>query len=723
MNRCSLLLIAGSISCCLSAPLLAGEQLERVQVRAATRLDWTFAVFKQSAPNPSAQSLGSDYDSTRQTYELFVPERESPNGHPLLLFIPAEDDVKGWRYWSKLCAQHQVLCAVPHDVGRDKTVTRRLRAVLDVLDDIRQRYRVDPDRTYLCGFLEGAHVACELAFALPEYFGGVIAVGGAEPPPRELWLKRQMANRISVALVRSSRETKRRERFFSGVFSPLIKQSGTRTALVSYSGGPRRFPDVQVIAQSLRWLDADVARRRELADRFPSTRVGNEEVVSREQAAQQALVDAKKRLENEETAYAACLQLEGIGVRWPDLAVASASRRILEEQKSPWIDQQLKDREAAFLADEQAHDRVYAVIFQKYPRSRLIRPTGSRYPEEHIELAWDATAEPLRPTAEYDGAAKAQINRLGYRARLDQSGRVSMLSLCGTLVTAKQLKKLREQLKDLESLRALDLSSAVMRRGVLNQLSELTGLRAIDLSHTEISNGSLASLSSLVNLQTLFLVGTKVSSLRQLGSPRELHVLVAGQTKLDDESLSWLEEAVQLRRLSLFSTAVTDRGVAQLKSLSRLEFLNLSSTRVTDEACHELARFPSLKGVNLDGTDLSDAGLAELKQTKLQHLSLVGTKITDAGLAQLSQLTMLKTLDVTKTTVSNRGISDLRRNLPDTLMVWDGAKHDPIRAFRRQATTEIYLRSVEDLYRRKLAEYQRQYFGFCTRYAAEAASP
>jgi len=48
----------------------------KVTVSGPTRLDWTFAVASQSLADPPAKLAGDGYDSAKQSYELFVPERK-----------------------------------------------------------------------------------------------------------------------------------------------------------------------------------------------------------------------------------------------------------------------------------------------------------------------------------------------------------------------------------------------------------------------------------------------------------------------------------------------------------------------------------------------------------------------------------------------------------------------------------------------------------------------
>src|SRR6266480_1716891 len=68
--------------------------------------------------------------------------------------------------------------AAPYGAGNSTPAGQRARIILDVLDDVRRQYAIDPDLTYLTGFSGGGRMACAIGFALPEYFGGVIPLCG-----------------------------------------------------------------------------------------------------------------------------------------------------------------------------------------------------------------------------------------------------------------------------------------------------------------------------------------------------------------------------------------------------------------------------------------------------------------------------------------------------------------------------------------------------------------
>ena len=140
----------------------------KVAVTAPTRLDWTFALANQSLADPPADWL-KDYDSTKQTYELYVPlKRDAKKPLPLILFVSPGNDPMGWKHFEPVCKNLGFLFAGLREAGNDCPPKRRVRILFDVLDDVRRHYPTDSDRTYVVGFSGGGRIACAVAFALPE---------------------------------------------------------------------------------------------------------------------------------------------------------------------------------------------------------------------------------------------------------------------------------------------------------------------------------------------------------------------------------------------------------------------------------------------------------------------------------------------------------------------------------------------------------------------------
>src|SRR5262249_52291162 len=144
----------------------------------------------------------------------------------LVAFISPGDDPLGWRPWQKACEKAGALFCAPYGAGNNCPAGQRTRLVLDVLDDVRRHYRIDPDQTYLSGFSGGRRMACTIGFARPESSGGVVAVCGPTPLPRLDALRPRVRARLSVAFVTGESDFNRRES--EVLMSPLFTELGIR---------------------------------------------------------------------------------------------------------------------------------------------------------------------------------------------------------------------------------------------------------------------------------------------------------------------------------------------------------------------------------------------------------------------------------------------------------------------------------------------------------------
>ena len=139
---------------------------------------------------------------TRQQYQLYVPPAyDASKAWPLVLIASPGDEPLGWRSWQKTCEDQGVIFCALYGVGNNVAAGRRVRILLDALDDVRRRYHVDPDRTYLVGFGGGGRPACAVAFALSEFFGGVIVADEGISLNGLEYLRWRVRDRLSVALI------------------------------------------------------------------------------------------------------------------------------------------------------------------------------------------------------------------------------------------------------------------------------------------------------------------------------------------------------------------------------------------------------------------------------------------------------------------------------------------------------------------------------------------
>jgi dienelactone hydrolase len=339
-----------------AAPLPPGYHA-KVNVAASTRIDWTFALANRSLVNPPADWLG-DYDSTAQQYELFVPRRQTKKLLPVILFISPSNEPMGWKRFENLCQQQGILFAEPRGAGNNCPPKKRVRIILDVLDDLRRHYLIDADRTYLCGFSGGGRIACTIAFALPEYFGGVMPICASGNLREESWLRQRVLDRLSVALLTGEKDFNRGE--VERLRGAMLKEVGVTVRVWVQSGMEHGIPSDQVLLEALRWLDERAAQRRLEAKRHPASRMDGDAVPRRPQQAKALFAEAKKRLEQPKTLYSGLMQLQGCMQRWPDLEAAAEARTILLEYdgrpEKPWEKEDIAEQRRFLIAQARALD-------------------------------------------------------------------------------------------------------------------------------------------------------------------------------------------------------------------------------------------------------------------------------------------------------------------------------------------------------------------------------
>lgn len=329
-----------------------------VAVKAPTRLDWVFALANQSRETPPADWL-EGYDSTQQRYELFVPDEVNPRKPAaLVLFISPGDKPAGWKQWEAVCKQEGVIFASPFDAGNECPMPRRVRIVFDVLDDVRQRQAIDADRTYLAGFSGGARIACAAAFALPEYFGGVVAVCGSENLRQESWLRQRASDRLSVALATGEDDFNRAE--LERYRGPLLEDLGVRTKVWVVPKLGHGIPEGETLAEIFAWLEEGAAARRQKARQWPAMRIAATAAPTRSEWADLLLKEAHQRLKKPAALYSGLMQLQGVSARWPDLPAAQKARELLLEYdgrtERPWEKDDIAEQRRTLIAEARATD-------------------------------------------------------------------------------------------------------------------------------------------------------------------------------------------------------------------------------------------------------------------------------------------------------------------------------------------------------------------------------
>jgi hypothetical protein len=373
---------------------------DEVRVRQPTRLDWKFAA---SGFGTEASRLLNDYESRDQRYQLYVPRDYNPDRlWPLVLFVSPGDDPLGWRFWQKPCEEKGAFFCAAYGAGNNCPAGQRLRIILDAFDDVRRHYKVDPDRTYLTGFSGGGRMACTIAFALPEYFGGVAPVGGTNPLNGLDYLRLRVRDRLSVAFLTGEKDFNRREN--EEFMFPLFTDLGIRSKLWVVPKLDHAVPGPTVLNDVFSWLEDDLDRRRADARKYPGLSAAPNEVLTDLRRAERVLETAEDELRRPDHAYRGVALLQGITARWPRTEPAEKARqRLRQMQDDPQLLQLIGEQGGA---EERRNLTAQARALERYGQG----PAALQ--------AWEVLAKDQAGTPEGDRAA-AEAKRL--RAALEKA--------------------------------------------------------------------------------------------------------------------------------------------------------------------------------------------------------------------------------------------------------------------------------------------------------------
>jgi predicted esterase len=334
-------------------------QTER-KVAAATRFDWEFAA---RGVGPDAGKLPAGYDSAKQKYQLFVPKNYAKNKPAaLVLFISPGEGPQGWKNWQKLCETEGVFFASPYGAGNSTPATHRTRIILDVLDDIRRAYKIDPDQTYLTGFSGGGRMACAIGFALPEYFGGVIPVCGTNTISGTTYLRHRVEERLSVAFITGEKDTNRKEN--EEVMYPWLQEIGVRSKLWVVPKMGHAIPSGEVMAEVHAWVAEDLQRRREDAKARPKLAVGPDDTPSGTEQAKRLVDTAVADIKLPARTWRGVALLQGVTQRWAKSASAGEARSLLKEVLN-------NDKLVERISEQGADDEVKSVTAQAKAMERF----------------------------------------------------------------------------------------------------------------------------------------------------------------------------------------------------------------------------------------------------------------------------------------------------------------------------------------------------------------
>ena len=217
-------------------------------------------------------------------------------------------------------------------------------------------------------------------------------------------------------------------------------------------------------------------------------------------------------------------------------------------------------------------------------------------------------------------------------------------------------------------------------------------LENLDLSHTHVTDlglGSIAKLSKLKALNLYFAEHVTESGVARLGELRSLERLNLRGARMSDSGMEFMSHLRNLRELDVGMTQITDTSLEHLEGLPHLEKLALGGNRIGQSGLIFLQFLPSLKHLDLSGAQITDSGVWSVTLTDLNMNRIAALKglevlnlaaadngyvasigdgvprlrnrihITDLGLSELRTLTRLRSLDLSRSEVSAKGIGEL----------------------------------------------------------------
>ncbi len=219
-------------------------------------------------------------------------------------------------------------------------------------------------------------------------------------------------------------------------------------------------------------------------------------------------------------------------------------------------------------------------------------------------------------------------------------------------------------------------ANEISTRGGKLEFEEQNSIRwvvSVDLPGCRFKDEDTLLLASLPRVRTVVLGGNvKDSGLVFVTGLRNLESLTIDSPHIKGSGLANLAGLPKLRSLNVEGSDVNDDALLPLKGCKQLKELNLGMTLITDRGLEYLKEMTNLESLNLDDQykPLTDEGIAQLKGlTRLKTLNLSSSKLSDAGLECLKSLTSLETLSIEATNVTDDGVADFQKALPQVTVI------------------------------------------------------
>jgi len=156
----------------------------------------------------------------------------------------------------------------------------------------------------------------------------------------------------------------------------------------------------------------------------------------------------------------------------------------------------------------------------------------------------------------------------------------------------------------------------------------------------------------------------------------DMLVLNVSGTAFSDKDLSIISSFKKLQFLNISHTDVNCKNLLKYPEALKLVCLDLSHTDGTDVIIKSIDKFSQLRSLRLDACGLNNSEMKALSKSKtIRVLSLNTNTITDDGIAYLLPMKSLEWLDITRTPVTPK-VASILKKLPHLKKVEMGLRMD-----------------------------------------------
>jgi Leucine-rich repeat (LRR) protein len=272
------------------------------------------------------------------------------------------------------------------------------------------------------------------------------------------------------------------------------------------------------------------------------------------------------------------------------------------------------------------------------------------------------------------------VSRAGGVVTRDAQGHIAV-DLRSSWVTDSDLRELAQ----LPGLTTLNLSLTRITDHGMKELKDAPAIVDLDLQYAEqVTDEGISAIRGWKHLRRLNLRGTKITdmTLGHIAGMSTIEALDIGFVQFTDSGLENLVLLPNLKELTIGGNKLTDVGLRFLRQLPLLTFLDVSGSQRTDSGLwsvsmtepgmDSLATLKELRELRMAGSPVSARWLEKLKGLqKLERLGLQDTRrIGDDAIPVLASFKNLHWLDLKGSAMTEKGLADLRRQLPQCQVVY-----------------------------------------------------